>query len=102
MSERMLQVNFNFSVSAEDYENLVSTMAEQFAKVDGLRWKIWILNKDNSEAGAFYMFESQSAVDAFLNGPLVAQISSHPAVSNLSAKSFEIMKEVTAVTRGPI
>ena len=102
MSERMLQVNFNFNVSVEEYDKLVTGMAEQFAKVDGLRWKIWILNKDKSEAGAFYLFEDQSSVEAFLNGPLVAQVATHPAITNLSAKTFEIMKELTAVTRGPV
>jgi hypothetical protein len=102
MSEIMLQLNFNFSVTKEEYEQAVSPLADKFANVSGLKWKIWILNAEKSEAGGIYLFENQALLDEFLAGPLAKTVTSHPALSNFSVKQFGIMKDITKVTRGPL
>ena len=102
MSEIMLQLNFNFSVSKEEYEQAVSPLADKFANVPGLKWKIWILNAEKSEAGGIYMFENQASLDEFLAGSLAKIVTTHPALSNFSIKQFGIMKDITKVTRGPL
>jgi len=102
MSEIMLQVNFKFSVSKEEYEQAVAPLAEKFSSVQGLKWKIWILNAEKSEAGGIYMFDSQTSLDTYLAGPLAEAVTTHPALSNFSIKQFTIMGEVTKVTRGPV
>ncbi len=101
MSEIMLQLNFNFSVTKEEYEQAVSPLADKFANVSGLKWKIWILNAEKSEAGGIYMFENQASLDEFLAGSLAKTVTGHPALSNFSIKQFAIMEDVTKVTRGP-
>jgi len=102
MSQIMLQLNFNFSVSKEEYEQAVSPLADKFADVPGLKWKVWILNGEKSEAGGIYMFENQSSLDEFLAGPLAKTVTGHPALSNFSVKQFGIMKDITEVTRGSL
>ncbi len=102
MSEIMLQLNFNFSVSKEEYEQAVSPLADKFANVPGLIWKIWILNAEKSEAGGIYLFENQASLDEFLAGSLAKTVTGHPALSDFSVKQFEIMKDITETTRGPI
>lgn len=77
-------------------------MLKLFAAVPGLRWKIWLLNHPEKEAGGIYLFESNQALNDFLSGPLVAQVKSHPALYDLSAKAFDVMADVSAVTRGPV
>ncbi len=98
----MLQLNFNFSVTKEEYEQAVSPLADKFANVPGLKWKIWILNTEKGEAGGIYMFENQSSLDEFLAGPLAKTVTGHPALSDFSVKQFGIMKDITEVTRGPL
>ena len=102
MSEIMLQLNFNFSVSKEEYEQAVSPLADKFAEVPGLKWKVWILNGEKSEAGGIYMFENQASLDEFLAGPLAKTVTSHPALSDFSVKQFDILKDITKITRGPL
>ena len=102
MSEIMLQLNFNFSVSKEEYEQAVSPLADKFAEVPGLKWKVWIINGEKSEAGGIYMFENQASLDEFLAGPLAKTVTSHPALSDFSVKQFGIMKDITKITRGPL
>lgn len=102
MSEKILQINFKFNVSGEEYEKAVSPVAESIAAVDGLRWKVWIVNEADSEAGGIYLFDDDSSVQAYLAGPIVANIKSHPALSDISSKVFDVMDKPTAVTRGPL
>ncbi|MBW8011740.1 MAG: YdhR family protein [Chloroflexi bacterium] len=102
MSGKIIQLNFKFSVSGSDYEQAVTPLASQFAAVAGLRWKIWMINEAESEAGGFYMFDDEASLNAFLEGPLAAQVTSHPALSEFSVKQFDVMEDLTAITRGPV
>ena len=102
MSGRIMQLNFKFSVSGAEYEQAVSPLASQFAALDGLRWKIWMINETESEAGGIYMFQDEGSLNAFLEGPLAAQVTSHPALSDFSVKQFDAMEDLSEITRGPV
>lgn len=102
MSQKILQLNFNFDSTAKEYENLVSPLAQQFADVPGCLWKIWMINEAKMEAGGIYLFESEEAVNDFKQTPLVAAVLNNPALSNFSVKDFSILEEISLVTRAPI
>ncbi|HSM17003.1 MAG TPA: YdhR family protein [Gemmatimonadales bacterium] len=102
MSGRIMQLNFKLSISGSEYEQAVSPLASQFAAAPGLRWKIWMMNEAEHEAGGIYMFEDEASVKAFLAGPLAAQVTGHPALSDFSVKQFDVMGDLSAVTRGPV
>jgi len=102
MSGRIMQLNFKFSVSAAQYEQAVSPLADQFAAVPGLRWKIWFINEAEGEAGGIYLFDDEASVKALLESPLAAQVINHPALSDFSVKQFDVMDAVTAICRGPV
>ncbi len=102
MSGRIMQLNFKFNVTGAEYEQAVSPLASQFAALDGLRWKIWMINETESEAGGIYMFEDEGSLNAFLEGPLAAQVTSHPALSDFSVKQFDAMEDLSEITRGPV
>lgn len=102
MSTKILQLNFRFSVTKAEYEDAVSPLADDFAAVPGLRWKIWLMNDEESEAGGLYVFDDESSLQAYLEGPLAAGVMSHPALSDFSAKQFDVMEGPTAITRGPV
>ena len=102
MSGRIMQLNFKFNVTGAEYEQAVSPLASQFAALDGLRWKIWMINETESEAGGIYMFEDEGSLNAFLEGSLAAQVTSHPALSDFSVKQFDAMEDLSVITRGPV
>jgi len=41
-------------------------------------------------------------VKAFLEGPLAATVTSHPALSDFSVKQFDVMEDLTKTARGPV
>jgi hypothetical protein len=102
MPAKILQINFKLKASTPEYQSLCQSVAQAFAAVPGLRWKIWVLNDREKEAGGIYLFEREQALNDFLSGPLATQVKSHPALYDFSAKVFDVMEEVTAITHGPV
>jgi len=102
MSGRLLQLNFKFSVTGAEYEDAVRPLVDDFAALDGLIWKVWMINEENGEAGGIYLFDEKTSVQAYLEGPLAAGVISHPALSDFSVKQFDVMGGLTEVTRGPV
>ena len=102
MSGMLLQLNFKYNVTRAEYEGAVAPLADKFAAVPGLRWKIWIINESKSEAGGIYLFEDEASLKALLDSELAAGVINHPALSDFSVKTFAVLDEVTAVTRGPV
>lgn len=98
----ILQVNFKLNVSSAEYQSICDSVAQAFAQVQGLRWKIWLLNEQEKEAGGIYLFADEAALNEYLSGPLVARVKSMPEIRELSVKRFEVMEDVTAITHGPV
>jgi hypothetical protein len=102
MSVRVLQINFRFSVPTADLKKAFDALVNDIAAVPGLRWKVWILNEQEREGGGIYLFESKDSVQAYLEGPIVSGLKAHPALSDISVKQFDVVEDLTAVTRGPV
>jgi hypothetical protein len=102
MPKMLLQVNFKFNIPISDYEKAATEMAAAFAEVEGLRWKIWLMNEADKEAGGIYLFDSEPALKAYLEGPLAAQVKAHPAFSEMSVKQWDVLGGATKIDRGPV
>ena len=99
MSVKILQINYKLNGPRAKYEKENLPYAQPIADVPGLRWKVWIINEAKSEAGGIYLFDNDAAVQAFLDGPIVAEIKSDPT---LSIKAFDVIADLTTITRGPV
>lgn len=98
----ILQINFKLNVPTAEYEKICQSLSQPVADVPGLRWKVWLLNEQDQEAGGIYLFDTEQSLNEYVAGPIVAQVKSHPALRDLSAKKFDVMEEPTAITRGPV
>lgn len=102
MSPKILQINLKFNVSTGELKEAFTAIANDIAAVSGLRWKVWLLNEAESEAGGIYLFDDAASVNAYLGGPIVAGLQAHEALTEISAKQFDVVEDLTAITRGPI
>lgn len=102
MSATVLQINFKFNVSPAQLAEGFAPLAQPIAQVPGLRWKIWSLNEATSEFAGIYLFDDAESVQAYLEGPIIAEVSKHPALSDISARQFAVLEEFSAITRAPI
>jgi uncharacterized OsmC-like protein len=98
----LLEVNFAYDLSAEEYAAQVNPLAEQFAALEGLRWKIWAQDAENSQFSGILLFDDQAAAQAFLDGDLAATITSHPALSDFNVTPYSVMEAESALTRAPL
>jgi hypothetical protein len=102
MGKQLLQLNFKFGMPREEYERMMNEMASTFADVQGLVWKVWLMDEENKGAGGIYMFDSEASLNDFLAGDLAAQVTSHPAFSDMNARPFEVLAGPSRTTRAPL
>ncbi len=102
MSPQILQINFKFGVPASDLSQGFAPYAQPIADTPGLRWKVWLMNEAEHESGGIYLFDDADSLNAYVAGPIVAGLKTHPALSQLSIKAFGVTEDLTRVTRGPI
>ena len=80
MSQKLLQVKMNFSISRAELEAAWLDAAQPIADTPGLLWKVWLMNESEREAGGIYLFESEGAAQSYLDGPIVGALKTSPAV----------------------
>jgi hypothetical protein len=98
--KKLLQINYKLSSSVNDFLSGARAVADLIAGVEGLEWKIWLKNEELNEGGGIYLFESEAAMNRFINGPIVENLKSHPDISDVSAKVFDVPTDLSAITRG--
>ena len=99
---QILQVNFKFNVTREQFEDNAASLAQAFADVPGCLWKVWLMNEDASEAGGIYLFADKASLEAYKASPLFAAVLNHPALSGHSVKEFDVLEQVSRVTHAPL
>lgn len=99
MSGKILQINYKLNGPRAEYEKENLPYAQPIADIPGLRWKVWIINETQSEAGGIYLFDNDVAMQAFVDGPVIAEMKGDPT---LSIKAFDVIAKLTAITRGPV
>ena len=102
MPNKILQINLRFNVSAKELAEEFFTAAGHIAAVPGLKWKIFCMNKERGEGAGIYLFEDDDALKSYLEGPIIAGMKDKKAFSNITMKTFDVVEEATAITRGPI
>jgi rhodanese-related sulfurtransferase len=103
MSQKILQINAKLVVPPEQFERENSAESAQFfAGVPGLLWKIWIINREQGEAGGLYLFANEAACAAYVNGPIVADLYHYPLWSDVSVKNFDYLAVQSAITHAPV
>ncbi len=98
----IVQVNYHFDRSRAEYDEAAMASAPGLAKTPGLRWKVWIVNEAEREAGGIYLFDDEAAARAFLNSEHVARVKSNPKIKNWTGKLFHVNEAPSAITRAPL
>jgi hypothetical protein len=76
--------------------------ATVIASVEGLIWKIWILQQEELEMGGMYLFANRETAEAYLNDPVVQAVRSNPAVVSTESRLWDVESSLSAITRAPL
>ena len=99
MFQKILQINYKFGGSRAELEQAYFSYAKPIADTPGLRWKVWLVNEQQAEAGGIHLFDDEATLQAYLAGPVVTELKKDPTVS---IKVFDVMEKHTAFTRGTV
>ncbi|PYX40192.1 MAG: hypothetical protein DMG81_07095 [Acidobacteria bacterium] len=69
------------------------------ASVEGLIWKMWVLQKEEFEMGGMYLFADRGTAEAYLNHPVVQAVCSNPAVVSTQSQLWDVESSLSALTR---
>src|SRR5689334_20737803 len=72
------------------------------APIEGLLWKIWVLQEDDFEMGGIYLFANREAAEAYLNHPVIQAVRSNPAVLSTQSQLWDVETSLSALTRAPL
>jgi hypothetical protein len=98
---QILIVNFNLDgLSEEEFASSCDELASDFATVPGLTSKVWLADRAEGVFGGVYAFESEEAVDTFLQSDLFVGVGATPGLVNISVRRFGVLEGPTRVTRG--
>ena len=118
---KILQVNYRFTKPIEEIKQMLDKhmetgveIAKHLTTVPGLRWKIYLENPKTGEVGGIYLFEDEASLKAYLKGPLMTQrkegkfgdgkrvVPILSPIIDVTMKQFDVMEELTKITRGPV
>jgi hypothetical protein len=98
----VLHLRFKLRVSPDVLLAQSREAATIIASVEGLIWKIWVLQEEEFEMGGMYLFANREAAEAYLNHPLVQAVCSNPAVLSTQSQLWEVESSLSALTRAPL
>ena len=101
MNAKILQVNYRCSLSRQAFEETLAPSANDLATFPGLRWKIWLVNEEQGSYGGIHLFDDQASVDAYLS-QVIEDLKGHPAVSDVTSRTFDIVEKPSLVMHAPI
>ena len=85
---------------AEYLKQMVEPDAPILAEVKGLISKVWLSDVEKNSFGGFYLWETKTAMENFMNSDLVKAVVSRPYVKNVSSVDYEVNQNASMVTRG--
>jgi|SRR5579872_930406 len=99
---RVLHLCFKLRVPPHVFLSHSREGATIIASVEGLIWKIWVLNEEKSEIGGVYLFANRETAEAYLNHPVIRAVSSNPAVVSTESQLWDVESSLSAFTRAPL
>lgn len=99
MAKMLLQLDFPFNGPwGDEMAQALKPLAGDIAAEPGLLWKLWTENAQTKEAGGLYFFESEAALERYLEKHL-ARLQSF-GITQYTAKRFHVNEALTKITRG--
>ena len=94
-------INFNLEgISRDEYEKVCESLAGDFAALPGLVSKHWLANEENNTYGGVYIWETEEAMQNYLESELFHGVGANPALANAESKEFEVIEALSEITRG--
>jgi hypothetical protein len=101
---KLLVVHYGRELGRDDPEQARGFLAaaEKIAGVPGLLWKLWAYDDAEHVAESVYLFDNEEHARAWGDGPMKPALGSHPGISDIEVRYYDVDEELSAVTRAPL
>lgn len=101
---KLLVVRYRRRLGSDDTEQASAFLAaaEKIAGLPGLVWKLWAYDDAEGVAESVYLFESDEQARAWGDGPMKPALGSHPGISDIEVRYYDVDERLSAVTRAPV
>ena len=96
----IVQINFPYSESQADIEQHSAEAASRFVDVDGLKWKVWLVDEERKPAGGIYLFANRDKAEAYASGDLVNHLKN--VRDNVQVSVFDTIDAAGLITNAPV
>lgn len=98
---KVLQIDFTYTGPfGDEMAAALKELAHSIAKEPGFLWKIWTESEHEQRAGGIYLFEDEQSAKAYLKKH--TERLKEFGITTVNAKIFDISKELTEITKGPV
>lgn len=91
----VVQINFEIDEPA-DYRKAAMAAVPKFTDMDGLIWKVWLIDEERKEGGGIYLFRSRELAEAYAVSNIVADLRQRRP--GIEVKVFDDLQEASALT----
>jgi putative monooxygenase ydhR len=98
----ILHLRFKLRASPAVFLANSGEAATRIATVEGLIWKIWLLQEEEFEMGGIYLFANRETAKAYLNNPVIQALRNNPAVVSAHSQLWQVESSLSALTRAPL
>lgn len=98
----VLHLRFKLRVAPDVFLARSRDAATIIASAEGLIWKIWGLQKEESEIGGTYLFANRETAEAYLNHPVIKAVRNNPAVVSTQSQLWDVENSLSVLTRAPL
>jgi hypothetical protein len=95
----IVQINFDYDEDQAKLESHSAEVAGRFVGLEGLQWKIWLVDEKSKTAGGIYLFESRDKAEAYAKGDMVAHLTN--VRDNVQVSVFDTIEAAGEITRAP-
>lgn len=106
MNRTCLRIEIELNASADAWLAACESVVDTMRALQGLEWKLWLLDAEKGTAGGVYLFRDAEAADAYARGPIVARLrasslvksvrlTTTPIIESLSARTFALPRRET-------
>jgi hypothetical protein len=101
---KLLVVRYGRQLGHDDPEQARGFLAaaEKIAGLPGLRWKLWGYDDSEHVAESIYLFDSGEHARAWGDGPMRSALGSHPGISDIEVRYYDVDEQLSAVTHAPL
>ena len=101
-SYTVLHLRFKLRVPPDIFLAHSREAASIVASVEGLIWKIWILQREEFEIGGVYLFANRETAEAYLDHSVIQAVRNHSAVVSTQCQLWDVERSLSALTRAPL